>query len=92
MNLYVTVSAACVLRVLVVRWTTRLVSAHTMVNAVARQAQVVYGTELQHPRISRTVRHVTGHAAVSLDRSVFECKWTLLIGVTLEAGGVSADR
>ena len=92
MNLYVTISATCVLRILVVRRTSRLVSADSVVHAMARQAQVVYRTELQHSRISRSVRHVTGYAAVGLDGCVFESKWTLLIGVALETGGVSPDR
>ncbi len=38
------------------------------------------------------MRHVTRHAAVGLDGRMFEGKWTLLIGVTLETRGVSANR
>ena len=51
MNLYVTISATRVLRVLVVRWTTRLVGANAMVHAVTRQTQVIHCAELQHSRI-----------------------------------------
>jgi hypothetical protein len=50
-NLYVTISATGVLRILVVRWTTRLVCADAMVHAVTRQAEVIHRTELQHSRI-----------------------------------------
>ena len=91
MNLYVTRSATRVLRILVVRWTSRLIRSDTMVHAVTRQAQVIHRAELQHSRIRGSVRHVTRDTAVGLDRSVFERKWTLLIGVTLQACGVSAD-
>ena len=92
MDLYVTGSATGVLRVLIVRWTSGLIGSDTMVHAVTRQAQVIHGTELQHSRISGSVRHVTRHAAVGLNRSMFEGKWTLLISVALEAGSISADR
>ena len=91
MNLYVTISATGVLRILVVRWTSRLVRAHTMVHAVARQTQVIHRTELQHPRISGAMRCVTDRAAVGLHRSVFEGKWTLLIGVTLDTCSISTN-
>jgi len=91
MNLDVTVSATGVLRILVVRWTSRLVRAHTMVHAVARQAQMVHRTELQHSRVSGSMRCVTDRAAVGFHRSVFERKWTLLIGVTLDTCSISAN-
>ena len=92
MNLYVTIGATGVLRILVVRWTSRLLGADSVLDAVARQAQMVYRAELQHPRIRGSVRYVTSHAAVGLDGCMFESKWTLLIGVALEAGSVSSDR
>ena len=92
MNLYVTSRAACVLRILVVCWTRRLISAHTMVHAVTRQTEVIHSTELQHPRISGTVRNVTRDATVGLDGRMFEREWTLLVGVALDAGGVSPNR
>ena len=92
MNLYVTGSATPVLRVQIVRWTSRLIRSNTMVHAVARQTQVIHGAELQHSRIRRSVRYVTRHAAVSLYGSMFEGKWTLLIGVAFETCGISANR
>jgi len=91
-NLYVTCSATRVLRVLIVRRTSRLIRTNTMVHAVTRQAQVIHGAELQHSRIRGSVRHVTRHAAVGLNGRVFEGKWTLLIGVPLEARCISANR
>ena len=91
MNLYVTRSATCVLRILVVRGTSGLIRSHTVVNAVARQAQVIYRAEPQHSRIRGSVRHVTCDAAVGLNRSVFEGEWTLLVGVALDACGVSPN-
>lgn len=92
MNFYVTSRAARVLRILVVRWTSRLVRADAMVHAVTRQAERIHRTELQHSRISGPVRDVTRNTAVGLDGSMFEREWTLLVGVTLDAGGVSPDR
>ena len=91
MNLDVTSRATRVLRILIVSWTSRLVCSNTMVHAVTRQTEVVYGTELQHSRIGRTMRDVTGNAPVRLHRRMFERKWTLLIGVTLDARGVGAN-
>jgi len=91
-NFYVTRSTTSILRVLVVGWTSRLIRSDTMVHTVARQAQVIHRTELQHSGIRRAVRHVTRDAAVGLNGSVFESKWTLLIGVTLHACGIGSDR
>lgn len=91
MNLYVTRSATRVLRILVVRWASRLIRSHTMVHAVARQTQVIHGAKLQHSRIGRSMRRVTGHAAVRFNGRVFEGEWTLLIGVALDAGGIGAN-
>ena len=92
MNLYVTRSATRVLRILVVRWTGRLIRSDSMVHAVARQAQVIHATKLQHSRIRGSMWNVTRYAAVSLNGSVFEGKWTLLIGVTLQTCRISSDR
>ena len=92
MNLDVTISATGILRVLVVRWTSRLVGAHAVIDRMTGQAQVIDCTELQHSRIGGSVRHVTRNTAVGLDRCVFEGKWTLLIGVALDAGRVGANR
>ena len=91
MNLDVTRRAARVLRILVVCWTSGLLCSHAVVHAVARQAQMVDGAELQHPRIGRTMRHVTRDATVGLHRRMFEREWTLLIGVALDARRVRAD-
>ena len=92
MNLDVTISATGVLRVLVVRWASRLIRSHAVVHAVTRQAQVIDLAELQHARVSRSMRYVTGDATVSLHGSMFEREWTLLVCVTLEARGVGTDR
>lgn len=92
MNLYVTGSTTRVLRILVVRWTSRLIRSDTMVHAVARKAQVVHRTKLQHSRIRGSVGNVTRYTTVGLDGSVFEGKWTLLIGVTLQTGRISSNR
>src|ERR1700754_1055449 len=91
-NLYVTRRAARVLRILVVCWTSRLIRADAVVHTVTRQAESIHCTELQHSWISRPVRDVTRNAAIGFDGSVFERKWTLLVGVTLDTGGVSSDR
>ena len=92
MNLDVTVSATAVLRIQVVRWTSRLIRAHAVIHAVTRQAQVVHRTKLQHARVRRAVRYVTGYATVRLHRSMFKREWPLLVCVTLDACGVGADR
>jgi len=92
MNLDVTISATRVLRVLVVRWTSRLVGAHAVIDRMTGQAEVIDRAELQHSRIGGSVRHVTRNTAVGLDRSVLESKRPLLIRVTLDARRVSANR
>ena len=46
-NLDVTISAARILRVLIVCWTSRLVGSDAVVHAVARQAELVHATEFQ---------------------------------------------
>ena len=51
MNLDVTIRAARILRILIVRWTSRLVGADAVVHAVARQTELVYTTEFQESRI-----------------------------------------
>ena len=51
MNLYVTIRATGVLRILVVRWTSGFVGADSMINAVARQTELVHTTEFQKPWI-----------------------------------------
>ena len=91
-NLDMTVSATRVLRVLVVCWTSRLIRAHAVIHAVTRQAQVIDRAELQHARVRRSVRYVTGHTPIRLYRGMFEREWSLLVCVTLDARRVSADR
>ena len=91
MNLDVTISATGVLRVLVVRRASRLVRSDAVIHAMTRQAQMIHLAELQHARVSRSMRYVTGHAPVRLHRRMFERKWPLLVCVTLDACGVRAD-
>ena len=50
-NLDVTIRTARILRILIVRWTSRLVGADAVVHAVARQTELVYTTEFQESRI-----------------------------------------
>ena len=90
MNLDVTISATGVLRVLVVRWASRLIRSHAVVHAVTRQAQVIDLAELQHARVRRSMRYVTGDATVGLHRSMFKREWPLLVCVTLDARCVRA--
>ena len=91
MNLDVTISATCVLRVLVVCWTSRFIRSHAVVHAVTSQAQVIHRAELQHPRVSRPMRYVTRDTTVRLHRSMFERERSLLVCVTLDARCVRAD-
>ena len=91
MDLDVTSRATPVLRIQIVRGTSRLIRADTMVHAVTSQTKMIDCTELQHPGISRTMRHVTGNAPVRLHRSMFEREWTLFVRMTLDACRVCAD-
>src|SRR5689334_14494938 len=91
MNLDMTSRAARVLRVLVVRWTSRLVCSDAVVHAVTRQTQMIDGADLEHSWVSRSMRNVTGDAAACLHRRMFEIEWTLLVGMALNARRVSAD-
>ena len=50
-NFDVTIGAARILRILIVRWTSRLVGSDAVVHAVARQTELVYTTEFQESRI-----------------------------------------
>ena len=50
-NLDVTIRAARILRILIVRWTSRLVGSDAVVHAVARQTELVYTAEFQESRI-----------------------------------------
>lgn len=73
------------------RRTGGLIRSHAVVHAVARQAQMIHGAELQHSRVGGTVRHMTRYAAVSLNGSVFKSEWPLLIRVALDTCGVGAN-
>jgi hypothetical protein len=84
------VRAVRVLRVLVMLRTGGLVSAHTMRNAVTRQAELCYAARNQQTRIRRAMRHMTRDTAFSLDRSVLVDKWSLLVYVTFYAGRIDA--
>ena len=90
-NLDVTSRAARVLRILVVRWTSRLVCSDAMIHAVTRQTEMIHGAELEHSWIRRAMRHVTGDATVCLHRRMFEREWALLVGMAPNARRVSAD-
>ena len=92
MNFDVTVSTTSVLRILIVCWTRRFVGSYTMVHAMTRQAEVIHTTELQHSGICRAVRNVTRHASIDFHRSMFESKWTLLVGMTLQTRRISTYR
>jgi len=84
------IRATGILRILVVRWTSRLAGAHAVVNAVARQAQLVNTSEFQQPWISRAMRRMAGRASVGLEWRVFVSKRTLLVGVALYACRIRA--
>ena len=90
MNLDVAIRATGILRILVVRWTSRLVGAHAVVNAVARQAQLIDASEFQESGISRPVRRMARRATFGLEWRVFVSKRTLLVGVALYARRIRA--
>jgi hypothetical protein len=89
-NLDMAIRATGILRILVVRWTSRLVGAHAVVNAVARQAQLVNASKFQQSGISRAMRRMAGRASVGLEWRVLVSKRTLLVGVTLYARCIRA--
>ena len=84
------IRATGILRILVVRWTSRLVGAHAMINAVAGQTQLINTGKFQQSWISRAVRRMAGHASFGLEWRVFVSKRTLLVGVALYARGIRA--
>ncbi len=84
------IRATGILRILVVRWTSRLVGAHAVVNAVARQTQLVDASEFQQSWVRRAMRCVAGRAPFGLEWRVFVSKRTLLVGVALYARRVRA--
>ena len=92
MNLDVTGRAISILRVLIVRRTSRLNGAHTVVYAVACQTKLVDGAVFQQSRIRGAVRNVTRRTALCLDGSVFKNEWPLFVGVAFYASGIGAGR
>jgi hypothetical protein len=91
-NLDMAIRATGILRILVVRWTSRLIGAHAVVNAVTRQTQLVNTSEFQQPWISRSMRRMAGRASFGLEWRVFVSKRALLIGVALDACRICAGR
>ena len=57
---------------------------------MAFETKLPHAASLQHLRIRRAMRRVTGHAAFRLERRVLVGERSLLIRVTLNAGGVRA--
>ena len=86
------VRATLILCILVVRWTSRLVGADTMIDAVARQTQLVYTSEFQQSWISRSMRCMACRASVGLEWRVFVSKGTLLVSMALYARRIRAGR
>ena len=90
MNLHVTIRATGVLRILIVRWTDRLVGSDPMVHTVARQTELVHTTEFQESWIGRAMRRVADGASFGLERRVFVSERTLLVGMALYARRICA--
>lgn len=82
--------AVRVLRILVMLRTGRLNRANIMRHAVAGQTKLVDRTKAQQPGIGGSVRRVAGRTSFGLERRMFKSEWTLLVGVTLDAGRVGA--
>ena len=91
MDLYVTSSATGVLRVLVMLRPGGLDGTHTMIDAVAGQAEVVDARGPQKSWIGRAMGSVTNHTAVGLDRRMRKHERPLLICVTLDTRGIYAS-
>lgn len=89
-NLDVTIRATGILRILIMRWTSGLIGAYAVVNAVARQTQLIDTSEFQQPRISRAMRCMACRASFGLEWRVFVSKRTLLVGVALYARRICA--
>ena len=90
MNLHVAIRAIGVLCILVMLRTRRLNRTDIVGYAVTGQAKLRHATGSQEPWICRSMRRVTGHAAFRLHRRVLVNEWTLFVGVTFNARGVSA--
>lgn len=91
-NFDMAVCAIGVLRVLVVLWSSRLLRAHAMRDAVTRQTELRHATRSQQTWIRRTVRRMTGDAPFGFHRSMLVNKRPLLVRVTLNTRGVEARR
>ena len=89
-NLDVAIRATRILRILIVRWTGRLVRTHTMIDAVTRQTQLVDPSEFQQSRMSGAMRRMAGCASFGLEGCMFVSKWPLLVGVALYTRRISA--
>ena len=61
-----TIGTTGILRILVVRWTSRFVGSHAMIDTVAGQTQLVYTSEFQQPRIRGAMRCMAGRASLGL--------------------------
>lgn len=59
---------------------------------VALQAEQIDVAHPQHVDIGSTMRKMTGRASLDFYRFMLEDKWSLLIGVTIEANGVLCRR
>lgn len=90
MNLDVTSRAVGILRILVMLRTRRFNRSDVMRDAMASQTKLTGSAEPEQPRISRTVRRVTGGTSFSLQRRVFVGEWSLLISVALNASRIRA--
>jgi hypothetical protein len=91
-NLYVAGSTVGILRILIVLRASRLKRADVMRHTVAGQTKLADSAEAQQSRIRRAMRHVTGRTALSLQRRVLIGEGTLLVSVTLDAGGIRSSR
>ncbi|MDQ1639202.1 MAG: hypothetical protein QOF62_2541 [Pyrinomonadaceae bacterium] len=89
-NFHVTGRAICVLRVLVMLWTTRLDGSDVMGHAVAGEAELIDCAKPQQPGIGRAMRRVTCRTTFRLQGRMFVGKWPLLVGMTFNAGGIRA--
>ena len=92
MNLDVTVRAVRVLCVQIVLRTRRFDRTYVMRSAVTGETELGHAAGSQQSRIGRAMRRVTRTAAFSLKRRMFVNKRSLLISMTLNAGGIGAGR
>ena len=90
MDLDVTVRTVRVLRVQVMLRTGGFLRSDTMGHAVTGQTKLCDAARVQQTWIRRTVRRMTGDAAIGLYWSVLVNKRSLLVCVTLNAGCIRA--